>query len=49
MRNPIVLILIILLLFGGFGSWHQEWGPYSTGGFGGLVVILLVLLLLGVI
>ena len=47
--SPIILILLILLLFGGGFSWQAGWGPGPTGGIGGVVVLIIVLYLLGVI
>lgn len=47
--NLIVVLLIVLLLFGGIG-WHGGYGPgYYGGGIGTILVVLLVLWLLGVI
>jgi hypothetical protein len=49
----LIVLIAILVLFGGFGySRRDAWGNYYTGGtslLGLLVVIFLVLLLLGVI
>ncbi len=47
----LLLILIIILLIGALPSWPYSagWGYYPSGGFGGLLVILLILVLLGVL
>ena len=47
----ILLIILILLLVGALPSWPYSsgWGYYPSGGFGLLVVILIVLLLVGYI
>jgi hypothetical protein len=48
--NPIILILLVILLFGGIGlypgwGWHNYgWAP--TGGIGLILVIILIVLLL---
>ena len=48
--NLIILILIILILFGGLG-FHSSWGYYGAGPYGGigglLVLILIVWLVTG--
>jgi uncharacterized protein DUF3309 len=45
----LILIILILLLVGALPLWPYSggWGYYPSGGFGVLVVILLVVLLLG--
>jgi Protein of unknown function (DUF3309) len=45
----IILILLILLLVGALPTWPYSagWGYYPSGGFGLLVIILVVVLLLG--
>lgn len=50
--NIIVIILLILLVFGGIGAYPMwphstNWGYYPVGGFGLLLLILLVLLFAG--
>ena len=47
--GTILLIILILLLVGALPSWPYSsgWGYYPSGGFGLLVVILLVLVLAG--
>lgn len=44
----IIVLLIVLLLFGGFGySRRDDWGLAPVGGIGTILVILLILYLLG--
>lgn len=45
----ILLILLVILLVGGYpvGIYHGGFGPYFGGGIGTVVVIVLVLLFLG--
>lgn len=45
----ILLIILIVLLLGALPTWPYSsgWGYYPSGGFGLLVVILIVLLLVG--
>jgi hypothetical protein len=49
----LIVLVVLLLLFGGIGYGNRaSWGGYYTGGtglLGALVVIFLVLLLLGAI
>jgi len=49
--GTILLIILILLLIGALPTWPYSggWGYYPSGGFGILVVILVVLLLVGYI
>ena len=51
--RPLVIILIIILLFGGIGTlpdWgYHHYGYYPAGGIGTLLLILLILALCGVI
>jgi hypothetical protein len=46
----ILLIILIILLIGTAPAWpySQAWGYYPMGGFGVLVIIVLILLALGV-
>jgi hypothetical protein len=47
--NLIIVLIILLLLFGGFGyngGWHQSYPVGFYGGFSTLVIILLVLVVL---
>ena len=54
-RGIVIFIIVLLLLFGiggfapDYGYWHHGYGWGVSGGFGGLVVLLLILLVLGVI
>lgn len=47
--GTILLIVLILFLFGALPTWphSKNWGYYPSGGFGLLVLILLVLVLAG--
>jgi hypothetical protein len=47
-QNPILIILVVIILFGAFPSWgyNRGWGYFP---FGGLLLLLLVLFLLGVL
>jgi Protein of unknown function (DUF3309) len=52
-RQLLIVLIVILLLFGGVGyGYRDRWGKYYTSGtglLGLLVVILLILYLLGAI
>ena len=45
----ILLVILLLLSIGSFPSWpySRGWGYYPTGGFGLLLIIVLIILLLG--
>ena len=45
----ILLIILVLLLLGALPTWPYStgWGYYPSGGFGLLVIIVIVLLLMG--
>jgi hypothetical protein len=47
--STILLIILVLLLLGALPAWpySRSWGYYPSGGFGLVVVVLLVLLLAG--
>jgi uncharacterized protein DUF3309 len=49
MLGTILLIILILILIGSLPTWPYSggWGYYPSGGFGLLVVIVIVLLLMG--
>jgi hypothetical protein len=49
MLGTILLILLILLLVGALPTWPYSsgWGYYPSGGFGVLLIIVVVLLALG--
>ena len=49
MLGTILLIILILILIGALPTWPYSgsWGYYPSGGFGLLVVIVIVLLLMG--
>lgn len=49
MLGTVLLIVLILLLVGALPQWpytRTEWGYYPSGGFGLLLVIVLIVLLL---
>ena len=47
--STIFLIVLVVLLIGGFPTWphSRNWGYAPTGGLGTLVLILLILMLMG--
>jgi hypothetical protein len=47
--GTILLILLILALVGALPAWPYSagWGYYPTGGFGLLILILIILIVLG--
>ena len=49
MLGTIILVLLILMLIGAFPAWphSRNWGYYPSGGFGLLVIILIIMLVLG--
>jgi hypothetical protein len=49
MLGTILLIILILLLIGALPTWPYSgsWGYYPTGGFGILLIIVIVLLVAG--
>ena len=49
MLGTILLIILIFILIGALPTWPYSsgWGYYPSGGFGLLVVILVILLLMG--
>ena len=49
MLGTILLIILILVLIGALPTWPDSsgWGYYPSGGFGLLVVIIIVFLLMG--
>jgi hypothetical protein len=49
MLGTILLIILILILIGALPTWPYSgsWGYYPSGGFGLLVIIVIVLLLMG--
>ena len=49
MLGTILLIILIFILIGALPTWpySRGWGYYPTGGFGLLLVILIVLLAMG--
>ena len=49
MLGTILLIILIVILIGALPTWPYSsgWGYYPSGGFGLLVVIIIVFLLMG--
>jgi Protein of unknown function (DUF3309) len=49
MLGTILLIILIVILIGALPTWPYSsgWGYYPSGGFGLLVLIIVVLLLMG--
>ena len=49
MLGTILLIILIFILIGALPTWPYSsgWGYYPSGGFGLVVVILVILLLMG--
>jgi len=49
MLGTILLIILIVILIGALPTWpySSSWGYYPSGGFGLLVLIIVVLLLMG--
>jgi hypothetical protein len=47
--TTILLIILILMLLGALPAWphSRSWGYYPSGGFGLVVIILLILILMG--
>jgi Protein of unknown function (DUF3309) len=47
--GTILIVILILMLVGAFPRWphSRDWGYFPSGGFGLLLVILLVLVLFG--
>jgi len=51
MIRTLLLIILVIVVIGALPTWPYSagWGYYPSGGFGTLLVVLVVLLLLGVI
>ena len=51
MTRTLLLIILIIMLIGALPAWPYSagWGYYPSGGAGGLLVIILVLILVGVL
>ncbi|MFH1028498.1 MAG: DUF3309 domain-containing protein [Geobacteraceae bacterium GWC2_55_20] len=49
MLGTILVVVVILLLVGVLPTWphSRQWGYYPSGGFGLMLLILLVLILMG--
>lgn len=42
----ILIILLIIVLFGGLGPWAGDRGPYIGGGLGLVLLVVLIVLLI---
>ncbi|HUA56443.1 MAG TPA: DUF3309 family protein [Candidatus Sulfotelmatobacter sp.] len=51
MIRTLLLIILVIVVIGALPTWPYSagWGYYPSGGFGTVLVVLVVLLLLGVI
>jgi len=51
MARTVLIVIVILLLLGALPAWPYSvgWGYYPAGGFGGLLLLLIILALIGVI
>ena len=51
MLGTVLVVLLVLMLVGALPTWphSRNWGYGPTGGVGGLLAILVVLLLVGII
>jgi hypothetical protein len=51
MLRTVLLIFLVLLLLGSLPAWPYSagWGYYPSGGFGGLLLILILLMVIGVV
>jgi len=49
MLGTLLLVVLVLLVLGSFPAWphSRSWGYYPSGGFGIVLVVLIVLLLSG--
>ncbi|MGD0091142.1 MAG: DUF3309 family protein [Planctomycetota bacterium] len=49
MLGTILIVVLLLMLLGAFPTWNhsREWGYFPSGGFGILLLIVVVLLLSG--
>jgi hypothetical protein len=49
MLGTILIVVLILLLLGALPTWphSREWGYYPSGGFGLILLILFILILMG--
>lgn len=49
MLGTILIVVVILLLLGALPTWphSRQWGYYPSGGFGLMLLILVILLLMG--
>jgi hypothetical protein len=44
--SPLLLIIILIILFGGGLGWHSGWGYYGVGPYGGLGLILVIIVVI---
>jgi hypothetical protein len=51
MLRTILLIVLVIIIIGALPLWPYSagWGYYPSGGFGGIIVLLIILALLGII
>jgi hypothetical protein len=51
MLRTILFIILIIIVIGALPTWPYSagWGYYPSGGFGGIIILLIVLALLGII
>jgi hypothetical protein len=51
MVRTVLVVILILLLLGALPAWPYSagWGYYPAGGFGGLLLLIIILAALGVI
>ncbi len=49
MLGTILIVVLVLMLIGAMPRWphSRDWGYYPSGGFGVLLVLLIILVLLG--
>ncbi len=49
--RAIIIVLLLMMFIGVFPVWphSHEWGYYPSGGFGSVLVVIVVLMLLGII
>lgn len=49
MLGTILIVVVILLLLGALPTWphSRQWGYYPSGGFGLMLLILVILILMG--
>jgi hypothetical protein len=47
----LIVIVLVLVVIGALPAWphSHEWGYYPSGGLGGVLVVVIILMLLGII